>query len=210
MRFVAALVLLLLLMVPARAEEQVWTLTNGRVVNVTKILSQTPTHVTVRCTEGLLQIDKRKLPPELQEKYPYDSAAASVAANQQREEQARRDAQAARDRSAAERQQPQRQQAQPQASRLQNVRIVNTRPEGPDTAYVTIANDGAALFEVTRDAFVGVNASGDAFPSDHLTHPRGDTLTKIGIQPNETAEIGVVFRIPEDGAHDIGSVRWRQ
>ena len=72
MKIVAVLVLLLTLSASARAEDQVWSLTDGRVVTVGKVLSQSPTHVTVRCTEGLLQIDKRQLPPELQEKYPYD------------------------------------------------------------------------------------------------------------------------------------------
>lgn len=209
MKFVAALALLLTLLLPLRGDEQVWTLTDGRVVQVSKVLSQTPTHVTVRCAEGLLQIDKRQLPTELQEKYPYDSTAAAQAQHEQQAAQARRDAMAAQERATAEQRMPQ--VAPPRQTREATpLRIVNVRPEGPDTAYVTIANSGEDTFDILRDAFIGVNGAAEAFPAARLTNPRGDLLTKVRIGPNETIDVGVVFRIPADGNHDIGSVRFRQ
>jgi hypothetical protein len=200
--------MLLTFLLPLRGADQVWTLTDGRLVQVSKVLSQTPTHVTVRCAEGLLQIDKRQLPAELQEKYPYDSAAAAEAQRQRQEEQVRREAVAAKDNTMAERGVPQ-QAPRRQSQASMPLRIVNVRPEGPDTAYVTISNSGEDSFDILRDVFVGVNADGVTFPASRLTNPRGDLLTKIRIGPNETIDVGVVFRIPGDGNHDIGSVFFR-
>ncbi|MBK8475905.1 MAG: hypothetical protein IPL39_06210 [Opitutaceae bacterium] len=205
MKIVAVLVLLLTLSASARAEDQVWSLTDGRVVTVGKVLSQSPTHVTVRCTEGLLQIDKRQLPPELQEKYPYDSAAAEKAQRRDQEEQARREQQAAQHRAWAEQQRRQVQAQQPQTG----VRIVSVRPTGPGLAYVTVENLGAEPVEVFKNSFAGVNVSGVTFPSARLTNPRGDKLTRVRIDAYKTAEVGVIFEITEGEVPDIGSVRFR-
>jgi hypothetical protein len=209
MKFVAALALLLTFLLPLRGEDQVWNLTDGRVVQVSKVLSQTPTHVTVRCSEGLLQIDKRQLPPELQEKYPYDSAAAEEAQRQQQAEQARREAAAAQERAMAERRMPQAAgRQQPQSS--MPLRIVNVRPAGPGVAYVTIVNNSSNTYEINRSSFVGVTVVGTPCPSASLTNPRGDVLTRVKIGPNETTEVGVFFRVPTDAPRDIGSVGFRQ
>lgn len=205
MKFVAVLVLLLALLVSVRAEDQVWSLTDGRVVKVGKVLSQSPTHVTVRCTEGLLQIDKRQLPPELQEKYPYDSAAGEEAQRRAQEDQSRREVQAAQQRAWAEQQRRQVQAQQPQMA----ARILSIRADGPARAYVTIENSTASEVEVGKDSFTAVNVTGATFPSVRLTNPRGDILKRVRIAANGTVEVGVVFNIPEGEVQDIGSVRFR-
>ncbi len=205
MKLVAVLVLLLALSISARAEDQVWSLTDGRVVTVGKVLSQTPTHVTVRCTEGLLQIDKRQLPPEVQAKYPYDSAAAEQAQRQEQEDQARREALAIQQRTWSEQQRRQTQAQQPRTG----VRILSFRAVGPACAYVTVENLGAEAVEVYKNSFAGVNVSGATFPSARLTNPRGDKLTRVRIDALKTAEVGVIFEIPEGEVQDIGSVHFR-
>ncbi len=197
---------LLGLAVVARAEPQSWALTDGRTVTVVKVLSQNPTHVTVRCPDGILQIDKRQLPEALQAQYPYDEVAAAArqsaeaAASRAAQEQAARRAQLERARA------PQR----PSGGSAGGVAIVSIRPTGPALAYVTITNRTASMVEVNRDMFVGETVAGLRFPSQRFTNPRGDHLTRIRIAANATTEIGVVFEIPEGEVPDIGAVYWRQ
>ena len=207
MKVVAVFILLLSLLVTGRAEDQVWALTDGRVVTVNKVLSQTPTHVTVRCTVGLLQIDKRKLPPELQEKFPYDSAAATAAQRQQEQEKALRESLAAKEQAMAERQRQIQLQQRPATQPA--VRILSMRAAGPAIAYVMIENRSADAIDVGKDSFTGVNAVGASFPSGRLTNPRGDMLRRVRIAAGETAEVGVVFKIPPEEIQEIGTVRWR-
>ena len=204
-RFLVVVVLLGLAMV-ARADPQSWALTDGRTVTVVKVLSQNPTHVTVRCPDGILQIEKRQLPEALQAQYPYDAVAAAAkqsaeaAASQAAAEAAARRAQLDRSRA------PQR----PSDGSGGGVAIVNLRPAGPALAYVTITNRTASMVEVNRDMFIGETVAGLRFPSQRFTNPRGDHLTRIRIAANATTEIGVVFEIPEGEVPDIGAVYWRQ
>ncbi len=204
-RFLVVVALLGLAMV-GRAETQQWALTDGRTVTVVKVLSQNPTHVTVRCPDGILQIDKRQLPEALQEQYPYDAVAAAAkqsaeaAASQAAQEQAARRAQLDRSHS------PQR----TVGGSAGGVAIVSIRATGPALAYVTITNRTASMVEVTRDMFIGETVAGLRFPSQRFTNPRGDHLTRIRIAANATTEIGVIFEIPEGEVPDIGAVYWRQ
>ena len=189
-----------------RADPQSWSLTDGRTVTVVKVLSQNATHVTVRCPDGILQIEKRQLPEALQAQYPYDAVAAAAkqsaeaAASLAAQEQAARRAQLERSRP------PQR----PSGGSGGGVAIVSLRPAGPALAYVTITNRSASMVEVNRDMFVGETVAGLRFPSQRFTNPRGDHLTRIRIAANATTEIGVVFEIPEGEVPDIGAVYWRQ
>lgn len=52
-------------------------LTDGRTLKDAKILSQSPTHVTVKHLEGIAQVSKKVLPEALRTKYPVDEAAAA-------------------------------------------------------------------------------------------------------------------------------------
>ena len=187
------------------AEDQSWNLTDGRTVTVIKVLSQNATHVTVRCADGILQIDKRQLPEELRGQYPYDEAAAAEKLAAEQAEKARAAALAARQTGTGERR-VQKQQPQPKGG----VTIVSTRPEGFATAYITVTNQSESMVEVTRDMFVCVNVNGARYPSLRLTNPRGDILTRIRIPAGRTTEIGIVFAIPEGEVGDIGSVFWKQ
>lgn len=63
----------------AAARAETITLTDGRVFADAKILSQTPTHVTVRHGAGMIQIAKTLLRGDLRAKYPVDEAAAAAA-----------------------------------------------------------------------------------------------------------------------------------
>lgn len=188
------------------AEDQSWKLTDGRTVTVIKVLSQNATHVTVRCADGILQIDKRQLPEELRGEYPYDEAAAADKLAAEQAEKARAVALAERQAGAGERRVQKLQQPQPKGG----VTIVSTRPEGFATAYVTLTNRSESMVEVTRDMFVCVNVNGARYPSSRLTNPRGDILTRIRIPAGNTTEIGIVFAIPEGDVGDIGGVFWKQ
>ena len=185
------------------ADDQSWKLTDGRTVAVIKVLSQNPTHVTVRCADGILQIDKRQLPEELRAQYPYDEAAAAAKMSAEEAEKAR--AAALAERQAAAGHQQVRKQQQPKGG----VSIVTTRPDGFATAYVTLTNRSPDMVEVRRDMFVCTNVNGAAFPSSRLTNPRGDILTRIRIPAGGTTEIGIVFAIPEGEVGDIGAVYWK-
>lgn len=184
------------------AEDQSWNLTDGRTVTVIKVLSQNATHVTVRCADGILQIDKRQLPEELRGQYPYDEAAAAEKLAAEQAEKSRAAALAARPAGAGERRV---QQQQPKGG----VTIVSTRPEGFATAYITVTNHTESMVEVRRDMFVCTNVNGATFPSERLTNPRGDILTRIRIPADGTTEIGIVFAIPAGEVGDVGAVYWR-
>ena len=186
-----------------QAADQSWKLTDGRTVTVIKVLSQNATHVTVRCADGILQIDKRQLPEELRAQYPYDEAAAAAKAAAEETAKAQAAAKAGRQ---EQLQQAARQSQQPTGG----VTIVSTRPSGFATAYVTLTNRSPSMVEVRRDMFVCVNVNGARFPSNRLTNPRGDILTRIRIPANGTTEVGIVFDIPEGEVGDIGSVFWKQ
>lgn len=184
-----------------QAADQSWKLTDGRTVTVIKVLSQNATHVTVRCADGILQIDKRQLPEELRAQYPYDEAAA--AAKTAAEEASKAQAAVVTGRQPAANRRPQPQQPKG------GVSIVSTRATGFATAYVTLTNRSPNMVEVNREMFVCVNVNGASFPSTRLTNPRGDILTRIRIPAGETTEIGIVFAIPEGDVGDIGAVYWR-
>jgi hypothetical protein len=186
-----------------RADDQSWKLTDGRTVMVIKVLSQNATHVTVRCADGILQIDKRQLPEELRAQYPYDEAAAAA-------KQAAEDATKAKAAAQAGRQERPQQMVRQSPQPKGGVTIVSTRPTGFATAYVTLTNRSTEMVEVRRDMFVCVNVNGARFPSNRLTNPRGDILTRIRIPANGTTEVGIVFEIPEGEVGDIGSVYWKQ
>lgn len=207
MRFLVLFAVLLSLVGVVRGQDQVWALTDGRTVAVSKVLSQSPTHVTVRCAEGLLQIDKRQLPPEIQAKYPYDGEAAAAVQLEQEQDKARREALAARERALVDSQRQWQRQQQPQPQMA--VRILSARSVGPALAYVTIENRSADAVEVGKDSFICVTVVGASFPSVRLTNPRGDMLRKVRIAAGETAEVAVVFNIPPDQTQDVGSVRFR-
>ncbi len=187
-----------------RAENQQWSLADGRTVTVIKVLSQNATHVTVRSAEGIQQIDKRQLPEELKAQYPYDDAAAEAKLQAEEAEKL----QAAR---AAERQgAPERQrQAKPQ-ERTGGLAILEVRATERATAVVTVANRTASLVEVTREMFAGVNINGAAFPAVRMRNARGDIFVRLRVPAGETKEITVLFAIPEDEVGDIRTVGWRQ
>jgi len=193
--------LLLGLAAALQAADQSWKLTDGRTVTVIKVLSQNATHVTARCADGILQIDKRQLPEELREQYPYDEAAAAAKTAAEEASKARAAVVTGRQPAANRRPQPQ----QPKGG----VSIVSTRATGFATAYVTLTNRSPNMVEVNREMFVCVNVNGASFPSTRLTNPRGDILTRIRIPAGETTEIGIVFAIPEGDVGDIGAVYWR-
>lgn len=185
-----------------RAEDQLWTLSDGSKVTVMKVLSQNATHVTVRCPDGILQIDKRRLPDELKAQYPYDDAAAQAKAV---------DEELARDRElrAAARKPEANAPAKPKAAQgTVALEILGVRSTAPGVAYVTIANRTDSLQEIARDAMVGVNVNGGRFPVSRYTNPRGDVLTKVRLLPNATAEVGVVFNVPEGEVGVISQVYW--
>ena len=187
-----------------QAADLTWALTDGRTVTVIKVLSQNATHVTVRCADGILQIDKRQLPEELKAQYPYDEAAAAAKRGAEESEKARL---AAAEKQPALDKRRQLQKSQPQSGGLT---IVSMRPTARATAYVTVTNHSTGMVEVNRDMFVGVSVNGAAYPSQRFTNERGDLLTRIRIPANGTTEIGVVFEIPEGDVGDIGAVYWKQ
>jgi hypothetical protein len=51
-------------------------LSTGEVLKNVTLLSQTPTHITFRTGNGMRQVDKRQLPADLQQRFPYDAEAA--------------------------------------------------------------------------------------------------------------------------------------
>lgn len=55
-------------------------LSDGRIFREAKIVSQSPTTVTIRHAAGFDQVPKAKLPPDLAAQYPSDDAAASLEA----------------------------------------------------------------------------------------------------------------------------------
>lgn len=185
-----------------QADDQSWKLTDGRTVTVIKVLSQNATHVTVRCADGILQIDKRQLPEELRAQYPYDEIAAAAKTAAEEAAKARASAQAEHQ-TTSNRRPPQAQQPKG------GVSIVSTRPAGFGTAYVTLTNRSPNMVEVRRDMFVCTNVNGATFPSERLTNPRGDILTRIRIPADGTTEIGIVFAIPAGEVGDVGAVYWR-
>ena len=194
----AVLVLALMAVVLVRAEPQTWVLTDGRTVAVVKVLSQTPTHVTVRTEDGLQQIDKRQLPEALRAQFPYDEAGAAALAAARAKKPLAEDGGV------------RRVETRPRVvASSAGVTILNVRPAGPAIAYLMLANNTPSSVEVGRDLFVAVTAAGLRFPSHHLTNPRGDLLTRVRIEANSTAEIGVVFAVPEGESGEIGEVFWR-
>lgn len=68
--------MLVLFAVVAAARADDITLTDGRAFKDAKVLSQTPTHVTIRHAAGMNQISKAVLPDDLRAKYPIDQEAA--------------------------------------------------------------------------------------------------------------------------------------
>lgn len=202
-RFLAFMVLLAFA-VPVRAEDQQWTLADGTTVTVVKVLSQNATHVTIRSAEGIQQIDKRRLPEELQAKYPYDEAAAAAQAEAATAEKARL-AQSAENRPSA----AATGTRQPAAQGGATLEILSVRPAGRATATVTLANRSGALQEIGRDLLVGVNVNGAAYRVSRFTNERGDVLTKVRLLPNATKDILIVFDIPEAEVGDIANVYWK-
>lgn len=190
----------------AQAEDQKWTLTDGRTVTVIKVLSQNATHVTVRCPDGIQQVDKRQLPEELKAQFPYDEEA--VEAQRAAEEAAKAQAAKATERqNAPERQRQAQRQSQPASGGLA---IEGVRPNGRATAVVTVVNRTDKLTEVTRDLFMGVNVNGTAFPASRIRNAQGDIWVRLRIGPNSTKEVTVEFAIPEGEVGDIRAVYWRQ
>lgn len=194
--------LALCLALAGRAEDQLWTLADGSKVTVIKVLSQSATHVTVRCPDGILQIDKRRLSDELKAQYPYDEAAARAKAV---DEELARD----REQRAAAREQKAAAPAKPKAAQgAVALEILGVRAAEDGVTYVTIANRTDMLHELARDAMVGVNVNGARFPVSRYTNPRGDVLTKVRLLPNATTEVGVVFKVPEGAVGVINMVYW--
>lgn len=195
--------LLLALTVAAPAEDQQWALTDGRTVTVIKVLSQNATHVTVRCPEGILQVDKRQLPESLQAAYPYDEEAAAAKQAEEEREKARA--------AGGERPVPNaRPRPAPQAQPTGGLAIASAQGTERATAVITVANRTAALVEVTREMLVGVNVNGEAFPALRLRNARGDIFVRVKVPAGEAKEITVVFDIPEGVVGDIRAVYWRQ
>ncbi|HLP07180.1 MAG TPA: hypothetical protein VK178_03380 [Opitutaceae bacterium] len=200
-----AFVLLFVLAVPARAEDQQWTLSDGTTVTVVKVLSQNATHVTIRSAEGIRQIDKRRLPEELKSLYPYDEAAAAAQAEAADAERARL-AQSAETRAPA----AAAGARHPASQGGETLEILSVRPSGRATATVTMVNRSGALQEISRDLLVGVNVNGTAFRVSRFTNERGDVLTKVRLLPDATKDILIVFDIPEGEVGDIANVYWNR
>lgn len=178
----------------AQGEDRQWVLTDGRTVTVLKVLSQNATHVTVRCPEGLLQIDKRLLPDAVKPEFPYDASAPAPPAEAQ---------------AVAPKRPSERPRAAAPSQAEGDLSIQGLRPAGRARAYLTIVNRSSSLAEVSREMLVGVTVNGVAFPVLRFTDDRGSLFTRIRVLAHGSREICVVLDVPEGEVGDVRGVYWR-
>jgi hypothetical protein len=194
-------------------------LSTGEVLKNATLLSQNPTHITLKVGNSMRQVDKRQLPPELQTQYPYDAAAAEARKAALAEAEAKR----AADREAKKAAAPAATGPGPAANvnkYVKNgVRIsFQSDPEGSGP-IITLVNDSAvdqdfAKTEIAakmiddRVVLLRVASRGDKLEDGGKVIVVGEILT---VRAHDRLEFrGYFLSNPKVNKHNVADVFWAQ